>query len=151
MSSFLSQSAINTLTGTFDRLWETMSTGRNSYCVIVKEPLKVINNSSSNFLPGYNSDDLNTTDITYTQVTGVFPCITLYADSPKEQGFTQIHTSLGTNEIMLKVKEDAKNYITQGKTENVIINNQVFNINPSFKIQNYFGSLYFYFKCTETQ
>lgn len=151
MSSFLNQITIDNLTGIFDRHFSTFSSGIGNFITIIKEPIQIINNSSSTNIYGYPSDSLNNSDVTYQAISGIYPAMILYPGDLKEQIFTQIKTSLDINDVMIKVKSECKDYIMSGKTEGIIINGLRHNVEQSPKIQNYFGSLYYYFKCTLTQ
>ena len=148
--SFLNSEQLNLLTGTFQKHFDQFSTGIGNEILIYKEPIKIINTIGSTNFPGYGEDSSSNTEITYQVVSGAYPCIPIYGNMGGK-GFTELHFSLGQNEIMVKVKEDAKNYILDGKTERVIVNGMNYNITSNYKIQNFYGSLYYYFKCTETQ
>jgi len=148
--SFLNSEQLNLLTGTFQKHFDQFSTGIGNEILIYKEPIKIINTVSSTNFPGYGEDSSSNTEITYQVVSGQFPCVPIYGNV-SDKSFSELHFSLGQNEIMVKVKEDAKNYILDGKTERVIVNEMNYNIASNYKVQNYFGGKYYYFKCTETQ
>ncbi len=153
MSSFLSSSQLSHLTGVFSRHFSTFGTGINNNFILIKEPIKSINVgiNDSNILPGYNNDDFNQVDISYIVNSGQYPCIPIYPSNLNEKQFTELKFSLSDNQVMLKVEESTKNQIIQGKNEYVILNDQHYDIGPDFKIQNYFGLKYYYFKLTSTQ
>jgi len=153
MSSFLNSTQLSLLTGTFQNHFDTFSSGINNYVTIYKEPLQVIQNPDSQSIFGYSSDTTvnSNSDITYQNISATYPAMIIYPGDPKELAWPQIKTSLSTNEIMIKVKSDAKDYIVNGKTERIVANGVSYNIQTTPKIQNYFGSLYYYFKCVETQ
>ncbi len=151
MSSFLNLNQLNQLTGIFNRHFDTFSSGINNYITVLKEPTKIINNTNSLNMPGYSNDSLNLSDITYIPVSGVFPAMIIYPKDAKIQSFTQLNLNLDKNDIAIKVKEDCKNYIINGKTENIIVNNNLYNSNDTPVIQNFFGSKYYYFKLTATR
>lgn len=151
MSSFLDSSQLNLLTGTFSRLYETMSTGIGNYVDVYREPLKIINNQSSLNLYGYPEDSINYSDITYSVQSGRFPCVPLYTTANSKQ-FTELKFSLDQNQIAVKVEDSARQYIQQEKVEYLVVNNVKYNLVSSTPyIQNYFGRLYYYFKLESTQ
>ncbi len=152
MSSFLNQSQISSLTGIFSNHFDTFSSGSNNYITVVKTPVQTINNVNSNVLPGYGSDNLNVTDITYQPpVTGVFPAIIIYPHTLQSTQFGQLKFSIDSNQVMVKVKEDCKNFIVNNKTERIFIDNQTYNNELTYSIQSYFGSKYYYFRLTSTR
>lgn len=148
--SFLSSTQIDYLTGTFDRHFAQFSTGINNYVHIYKEPIQVINNSSSVSLAGYGNDSLSNSDITYQEVSQTFPAMIINSKNLSSQSFTQLNFSIDKNDIFIKVKEDAKDYIINGKNERIDVNGQKYNNIVAFGVQNYFGSLYYYFKLNLT-
>jgi hypothetical protein len=152
MSSLLSSSEIEFFTGQANNLFETLSTGRNSYIEVYREPTQVINNNSSLNLYGYPTDSLNTSDITYSINSGRFPVVALYSNSISSKDFIELKFSLEENQIMAKVREDAKNYIQGGKVEYLVIDGQKFNIVSNVpRVQNYFNLKFYYFKLQATQ
>lgn len=152
MSSFLSSSQLTNLTGTFSRLYETMSTGIGNYVDVYREPLKIINNVNSLNIFGYSEDSLNSSDITYSVQSGRFPCIPLYSTNTNSKQFTELKFTLDKNEIAVKVEDSARQYIQQEKVEYLVVNNVKYNLTSSTPyIQNYFGKLYYYFKLEVTQ
>lgn len=153
MSSFLNGATLNTLTGLFQRHFETFGTGNGNYVTIIKEPIKQINTSidSENVLVGYENDEFNNTSITYIPQTGVFPCMAIYPHVMNQKSFTELKFKLNENECMVKVQSEAKDYIMNGKNELAQLNGLNYTINNFPQIQNYFGSVYYYFKLTATQ
>ena len=152
MSSLLNSSNIAYITGQFQNLWKTLSTGRNSYITIVKEPIKIINQSNSLNVYGYSEDSLNQSDITYTPVTGTFPSVVLYNNAMNSKQFTELHFSLDENQIIVKLDKPGRDYMKDGKVEYVIVEDNKFNlVSSTERIQNYYGLKFYYFKLQATQ
>lgn len=106
---------------------------------------------STNNLAGYGSDEFNNTDISYTPVSGVFPSIVLYPSDLSTQNSLEFKFTLTSNDLQIKVQKNCTDFLLNGKTECILINGLTYNSTPSFKIQNYLGLLYYYFKCTIVQ
>lgn len=150
MSAFLSSTTISNLTGIFERHFSQYSSGINNYCTIYKEPLQIINNSAAEVLAGYGSDSMSNSDITYQEVSQTFPAMIINSKDITSQPFAQLNLSVDKNSVFIKVKQTAKDYINNGKTERVILNGQTYNNIGSYGVQNYFGSFYYYFKLDST-
>lgn len=150
MSSLLNSSQLTQLSGIFQSHFETFSTGINNYCTVVKEPIKNIINTNSNYLPGYNVEDFSNTDITYTENVRTFPCMRVYPKDIKNTPLTQMNTSVEDGTTFIKVKEDCKDFIINGKTERIELDGQKFNTTTEFNVQNFFGLRFYYFKLTQT-
>lgn len=148
MALLISNTQISTITGKFGDHFDTFSVGRNSYVTVIKTPIKQINVPDSINYNGYGSDSSSNSEITYIPVSGVFPAMVI---SPKDMPttlFTQLHLTINQNDLVIKVKDDARHFIQNGKTEKVIINNQNYMIQTTYNVQNFFGALYYYFHCT---
>lgn len=152
MDFLISGSTISNLTGTFDKLFNTMSIGRNSYITVIKSPLEIINNSNQNTLVGYGAENLNSSDITYIPVTGVFPAqiIYPYKNMPSEK-FESFKFDIDKNAIYIKVKKEARDFILDGKTEYIIADEHSYINQETPQVQNYFGLKYYYFKLNSNQ
>ncbi len=149
--AFLNSSQIQGLQDTFKNHFEQFSSGSDNYISVVKSPIKIINNPSEEVLPGYGPENMNVQDITYQPVTGVFPAIIIYPKTLQSNQFGQLKFNLDENQIMIKVREDAKNYLITDKTERILIDGQYYNNELTFSVQSYFGLKYFYFKLTSTK
>ena len=64
--------------------------------------------------------------------------------------FNQTRNILNKGQLRIKVKEDAKNFIMNGKTELVEVESQTFNVISDDPYQYYFGDTYFYFVLERT-
>lgn len=147
MPSFLNSNQLSFLQENFQNHFETFSTGINNWATVFREPTKVINNIDGQNVYPYPEDSINSTDITYIPNSGIFPCMVISPASINSKSFTELKLSLDKNEIFIKVKEDAKNYIQGGKVELIEVRGDKYNLITSTpKIQNYFGGLYYYFK-----
>lgn len=152
MSSFLNASQIETLTGTFARHFEQYSSGIGNYVTVYKEPIKVFNNVNSVNVYGYDSQDNNAnTEITYTEVSKTFPAMILNGKDIKGEQSLQLKLGFTLSDLFIKVDEENRNYLMNGKNERAIINGLTYDIGADYGTQNYFGLKYYYFKCEEKQ
>lgn len=148
----LTQTTRDSITGAFNDFFTTMSSASNNYISVIKQPINIINNQNENVIAGFGGESMNQQDITYQIVSGVFPAIIIYPHTLKDNQFGQLKFQLDENQIMIKVDENTRNYIKNGKTERIIIDNNVYGmIEYSDKIQNFFGLKYYYFKLTVTR
>lgn len=152
MPSFLNQTQINSLTGLFQNHFETFSSGSNNFITVIKTPLDTVINPNGLVLPGYGVDNINITDITYAPpVTGYFPAMIIYPHTLNTSQFGQLKFNIDDNQVLIKVKEDCKNFLLRDKTERIFVDDQVYNMELTYSAQSYFGSKYYYFKLTSTK
>lgn len=148
MSSLLSTTEVYSLTGEFARHFETFAV---TNLIIFKKPIITYTNpNSNNTFPGYeNPSDLN--NVTYTIVSGQFPCIAKYGRDQKMEIFQEVKNAIPQGQCQIKVMEDARNYIDNGvKTENIQIDGITWNEITSDGCQNYLGLRYFYYMLKRT-
>ncbi len=148
MSSLITGSQLTTLTGIFARHFDTFSVFQP--IIVNKQPKETKTSTNDNNLPGYGEES-NTTNITFTPVSGIFPAIIV---AEREQGLnrfpeTQFYIPQGVTRI--KVQKDARDFIKNGRTESISINDITFNVITDDAFQNYLGLVYYYFSLQQTQ
>lgn len=148
MSSLLSSGEITSLTGEFVKHFDTFSQWRN--IVINKEPIKTIINNSSTYA-GYGNENTDP-EYTLTPVYATYPAIILYEYNSNQSDINNatIKIRFGDNKVRIKVKKDARDYIKNGKTENIIVDENIYNTVSSDKVQGYLGLQYYYFDLEAT-
>ena len=140
------------LSGIFAEHFPLFSTQSSNFVTIVKTPVQTINNINANVLAGYGSDNMNLSDISYLPpVTGTYPAIIIYPKQLDTTQFGQLKFAIDENQVMIKIEEDAKNFILNDKTERIIIDGQAYNPELTFKVQSFLGLKYFYFRLTSTK
>lgn len=143
----LNSTDIDNRTGIFARHFDTFSSGR--FIVIHKEPLKTISNINTEIYAGYG--DTSTQEVTYTPVSGSFPVMTVYDKNANQAVKVQeIQTSAAQTKLRIKVKEDARRFIKNGKNQSFEIDGLTFNGIGEESVQNYFGLKYYYFTLIST-
>ncbi len=149
MSNLLSSSEIIGFTGDAVNLFDTASQFHS--ITVVKESQKSLSNiNSSNEIFGYgNTSDLN--NITYIQNSGVFRAVVINPTKDyQDKVFPQIPIILNKGNKIIKVETLAKEYIEQGTTERIIINNETFILDSTAMARNYGGLIYYYFALQKT-
>lgn len=115
---------------------------------IHKEPLKTVTTiNSNNSYAGYGEAS-NQNNFTYTAQNQSFPAIIVYGASQ-----TKVSSSVGSfpaGAIKIKVKQDAADYIGQGKTEKIVVDGKSFNAISSDGVQNYLGLTFFSYLLQQT-
>src|SRR6056300_868095 len=137
----------NTLcfTGALNDLFDTFK----QEIIVNKEPKKTVSNVSTPTLAGY-SNRRQEVSYTLTPRSGIFHSIVDYRrnqDITDENGL-QLRTPEG--EIYIKTSGGAKDYIIQGKTENIIVDNKIYNVTSSYEIKRFLGYDMYVFTLTET-
>lgn len=146
MSSLLNSTQIESLANTFSRHFDTFSTG--NYLIVHKEPLKTIIAQTGHFYAGYGQDS-NLDNVVYTPVSGVFNFIRVY-DKNKQQSTSEIQTLSANAKVRIKVEENARNFIKNGRNERFEFDGLVFNSIGEESVQNFFGIKYYYFSLIST-
>lgn len=138
---------INLFSGVFGNHFDSFSSGRQ--ITIFKEPVKNIINTNDNIYYGYEqgSQQLN---YTTTPVSGVYPAIIQYNKNQKTELIDNLNIRYLKGDVTIKVKEDAAAFIDNGKTENILVDNQYFNLISDRASQNYLGLKYFYYGLEKT-
>ena len=147
--SLLSQSEITSFTGEAIALFNTQKVFNT--IVVVKEPQKIISDISADVLPGYGNTS-NLDNVTYVPVSGVFNGILI---NPTKDYINKLFQSvpifLTEGDKILKVDKEARDYINNGKTERIIVNNdEIFNVKSDSMTRNFGGLNYYYYHLQKT-
>ncbi len=130
------------MTGLFGNHWDTFA---RHTIVVNKEPIiNVVSNECP--LPGYSVTS-NPDNYTNIPVSGTFNVVRVYKYSLDGQDIvhSDIKTTFANIPVRIKVQEDCKDYIINGKTLNIQLEGQIYNQISMFKVQDYFGLRYYYF------
>ena len=96
---------------------------------------------------GESSDSEN---ISFIAVSGTFPALINYQGKQDLPYIAEVSSSASKGVIKMKVEQDARDYIKNGKTERVIVDNSSFNIISDDKLQNYLGLQYYVYFLEKT-
>lgn len=138
-------------TGAFGNLFDTFARARTDRWVVInKEPIKNILTNEDN-IAGYSFGS-NVNSYENIPVSGVFPAVIIYEyKSDNKDVFSQeTKTALVQNPCRIKVERDAADFILNGKTENVLVDGQTYNVVSQYKVQDYLGLKYYYFNLSQT-
>jgi len=148
MANLLTSTDIVGLTGSLGDHFDTFK----REIVIFKEPIRVINNvTSNNSYAGYGETS-NEIEFTYLPVSGVYSgIVSYYEDQQSEMGESIGNLFLGQGKIKVKIEQDARDFILNGsKTEAIDIDNNTFNKFSSERVQDYLGLKYYVFYLEKT-
>ena len=146
MPTLLSSVEISGITGTFEDIFDTFK--RN--IVIHKEPKKTVTTVNSGMLYGYG-DESNQENYTYTPRSGTYPAKISYVERRSDDPYIRELTSRVENDLVrIKVKEDAKDYISDGITEKITFDSKTFKIAGNEIVKNFLGSEFFIYYLEET-
>lgn len=148
MAGLIPQSEVTVLTGVFAQHFDTFS----REIVIYKEPQKVITSVNPQSSPGYYgySQPTQEENITYVPVSGTHSAIVLYPENQDFRNLVDMKMIDLQGKVHIKVREETKNFIKNGKTEKIVIDSNDYNLNGSEKVQNYLGLKYYYFPVDRT-
>jgi hypothetical protein len=124
MPSLISSTETDLITEIFDNIFDTRS--RN--IIIYKAPLKIpISNpvDPSNFVFGFGESQQQDA-FTYQQVTGIYPAVIIYQKGVTIQDNSEIMSRISQNEVRIKVRKDARDYINNGQTEKYTFDDRTF-------------------------
>jgi hypothetical protein len=93
----------------------------------------------------YNNENLSEDQVTYTPVSGVYNAIVRHKKNNKFEFLPETRAVFFDGDIAIKVKQDARDYILQGRTENITINNRKYTVSSDEWVQNFLGLKYYYF------
>lgn len=112
-----------------------------------KEPIRQIITNSNNYA-GYNNDSNTTQEYNFIPVNATFSGVILY-DRPyqptQQANNTDLNVINNQSHVRIKVLRDARDYILNGKTESIIVDDLIYNEFTPPKAANYAGQMYYYF------
>tara|TARA_Y100000588_G_scaffold369605_1_gene438819 strand:- start:653 stop:1099 length:447 start_codon:yes stop_codon:yes gene_type:complete len=112
-----------------------------------KEPQKKVTavNPTDAILPGYKNTS-NVENIEYVPVSASFTAMVRYQDKQGVEVEADAGIGIPVGKVSIKVKEDCRNYINNGRTEHVEIDGKSFKVASNESVKDHFGlKLYVYF------
>jgi len=143
--SFIDQSSIDRFANTYDEFFDF-------FCrpiVIHKEPIQVINQIQQTNMYGYNAQS-NDVNYSYIPVTGQFMARISYQKNQTEDFAPDIRVNLPQGKVSIIVKEEAKNFISNGKTIKIEFDNKTFNSISTYAVRKYLSKTYYQYFLEET-
>ena len=116
--------------------------------IVHKEPIKIIQSSDVNLLPGYGESS-SPSNIKYDPVNQTFKAMISYKKNQATEANTDIGMITPGGEVKIKVQQDARDYIMNGKTERFEFDGKSFNLISRDAVQDYWGMQLFIFYLEE--
>jgi hypothetical protein len=149
MPSLLTEVEKNNLTPLLEDLFDTFARD----IIVHKEPKKIVINSSTNSLAGYD-DSSNENNFTYIPENKTFKAKVKYENaqdieaSKTLEGFPNLLTQ---GLVKIKVRKDAKDYISDGKVERIEIDGKSFNLTTAAAVKKFFNVTFYVYFLKETK
>jgi hypothetical protein len=141
MASLLSSTEVSAATGVMQDLFDTFSRP----ILIYKEPKKIINQLSTNSLPGYGEAAIKT-NISYIPVSGIFEAKVKYNPKQELELLPELKSRVSKGVVKIKVEREARDFIVQnGRTEKIVIDNKPYNVITDDTMKRFLTSEYFVF------
>lgn len=141
MASLLNSREISELTGIAIDHFDTFKIP----ITIIKEAARSFDNYNIRQYPGYQNSDLASPDITFTPVSGIYYGLKVGPGRGGNQNVQILQTSTPVNQTYIKVQSDCRDFIKQGKTEQIICDGITYGITSDEKSVNYLGLVYYIF------
>lgn len=119
--------------------------------VVVKEPQRIAINNNANTYYGYDETS-NVDNYTLSPVSGVFNCMIFTPNKDSNsKTLEQIPVGVVVGDKIIKVEQEAKDFIERGQTERIIIdNNETFTQQSQGFAKTYGTQTYYYFGLKKT-
>ena len=141
MPTLLSTIEVSNATGVMGDLFDTFSRP----ILIYKEPKKIINQVSTNSLPGYGEAAIKS-NITYIPVSGSFDAKIKYNPKQELELLPELKSRVSKGIVKIRVERPARDFIVNnGKTEKIIIDNKPYNVITDDTMKRFLSSEYFVF------
>ena len=145
MSSLISSTDAAVFSGGFQDLFDTVK--RN--IIIFKEPRVIYSDPNDNPpYPGYENP--NDPNVTYEVVSGQYQGQVIYRGNQNSNVFQEVKIGINDGIVTIKVEGDARDYIKNGKTQNIVVDGNTYDVISSEWIQNYLGLNFYYFALNRT-
>lgn len=144
MASLVSDADKEFYTGALNDHFDTFKRSVTIY----KEPRKTYSNASAVIYPGYDYSSQEG-EVTFEAVSGVYDAMIIDKNVQSLTEITEPKFNVPKGEKVIKVKQDAREFINNGKTEYLLDNGKKYNITSKEKIQNYLGLQFYYYEITE--
>tara|TARA_Y100000310_G_scaffold65243_1_gene60757 strand:- start:1086 stop:1526 length:441 start_codon:yes stop_codon:yes gene_type:complete len=140
MPSLVSSTEISSFTGDFQDLFDTFK----RLITVHKTPKRIIKQINTDFLHGYGepADQVN---YTYSPVSQDFDCMVLYKDRQDAGEISETNLTYFAGDVRIKVDQDTRDYIKDGKTEKIVIDGKDFQLMTEESVKYFFGIKLFVF------
>jgi hypothetical protein len=144
MASLLTDAQRVSFGSNYNDLFDTLSRD----IVIYKEPIKNITSVNQTPIFGYPGDQLPES-VTYTPVFETFKARIFYGSPDEDIISLNSEIKNPNTSARIRVKETAKNYIENGKTEKIMFDNKSWNVNYGFVVKRYIDENFYEYMMKE--
>jgi hypothetical protein len=144
MASLLTDAQRLSFGSNYNDLFDTLSRD----IVVYKEPIKNITSVNETPVFGYPTDQLPDS-VTYTPVSGVYKARIFYGSPDEDIISLNSEIKNPNTSARIRVKETAKNYIENGKTEKIMFDNKSWNVNYGFVVKRYIDENFYEYMMKE--
>ena len=145
MASLITSEEKAILTGTFQDVFDTFK----REIIIYKEPKETISDISESLIFGY--EDSNSTNYTYTPVSGSFYGTVRYNDLQEEDFQPTMNMDISKGVVRIKVQKEAKDFIEEGKTDRIEVDDKTFDIISDVAVKRFLDSEFFVYYLQATK
>lgn len=146
MPSLVSDLEVRTFTGDFQDLFDTFK----RQIIVWKEPKKTYTIVENNVYVGYGAGAVKQ-NVSYTPESGIFQAIVSYTDKQKSENLEELQLRHLGGECRIKLQQQGRDYIKNGKTERIEIDGKVFNVVTDEAVKYFFGYKLFVFHLKATR
>jgi hypothetical protein len=132
-------------TGILMEHFDLFSSG--NWLIVHKEPRKEIILSTGDVYAGYGYTNAN--NYTYVPISGIYPCIRVHEEK-LDNKLAELNAQSPGSYIKIKVKQDARDFITNGKNQKFELENMTFQETVDETVQNYLGLKFYKFILKKT-
>jgi hypothetical protein len=117
--------------------------------IVWKNPLKSVSNVNSPAIFGYG-DNSNLTNFTYVPVSGIYYGIVTHIKDQQLISFQEANDTYPAGEVSIDVSGDANDFIKDGPTLFIQIENQKYHIISEDKDRNFLGYPFYSYELRKT-
>lgn len=144
--SFIDSGVASSFSSEFERFFDYFARP----IVVHKEPIQVINQVQQTNMYGYDSQS-NEVNYTYIPVTGVFMARISHQKNQVEDILSDLRLNIAEGKTTIIVKENAKNFISNGKTLKIEFDGKAFNSISTYAVRRYLDKEFYQYYLQETK
>jgi hypothetical protein len=140
MASLISDSEKGNLVNIFQDIFDTFK----REVIVYKEPVQIVQQINLENIFGYGPAS-NQTNYEYTPVFKKINAVVRYSKNHQFNDIEEGSILYPTGDLSIKVEKAGRDYIKEGKTEKIVIDNKTFNLDGQEVIQRFLNSEYYIF------
>ena len=109
-----------------------------------KEPQKIVKQVNADLYAGYG-DTSNPTNVEYVPISKSFYAMVAYQDKQNTNADMDIGAQYSKGLVRIRVERETRDYILNGKTLKIDIDDKPFNLITDDSVKSYFDTQYFVF------